>query len=95
MRYERVQQMLGIFFFTTIAFFISIILAVTNNYLNKKDETIEEVLALLPGYNCGSCGFGGCPDMALNIVKNGADPKRCKPMKEEQYKKLEAYLKSE
>ena len=30
--------------------------------------TIEEVTALLPGYNCGSCGFPGCSGLAEALV---------------------------
>lgn len=86
--------MSGIIIFTSIAFVISIILASTNYYLNREDKRVEQVKLLLPGYNCGSCGFTGCHDMADNIVNNGADPKRCKPMRVEQYKRLNEYLKS-
>ena len=25
-----------------------------------KDEKAEEILAVLPGANCGACGFSGC-----------------------------------
>ncbi|MDD4643754.1 MAG: (Fe-S)-binding protein [Bacilli bacterium] len=86
--------MLGILIFTSIAFSLAVILVVTNYYLNKEDKRVAEVLALLPGYNCGACGFGGCQDMAYNIVKEGVDPKKCRPMKEEQYQKLKDYLDS-
>lgn len=86
--------MQGIIIFTLIAFAISIILTTADYYLNKEDKRVEEVLHLLPGYNCGSCGFGGCLDMATNIVNKGADPKRCRPMKEEQYKNLKTYMNS-
>ncbi len=84
--------MLGVAIFTFITFIISIILVLTHYQLNKEDQTVKEVLSLLPGYNCGSCGFAGCSDMALNIVKKGVDPNKCRPMKEEQYSKLKEYL---
>lgn len=84
--------MLGPIIFTAIAFLLAIILVLTNHYLNQKDNRVEEVVALLPGYNCGACGFGGCQDFADNIVKEGVNPKKCKPMKEEQYQKLKEYL---
>jgi electron transport complex protein RnfB len=86
--------MQGIIIFTLITFFISIILVLTDHYLNNEDQIMDEIASLLPGYNCGSCGFGGCADMAYNILNKGADPKRCRPMREEQYRKLTDYLHS-
>jgi electron transport complex protein RnfB len=85
--------MIGIVILTVTAFCLGLILAVTNYYLNREDKRISEVRKLLPGYNCGSCGFGGCDDMAMHVVSKGVDPKRCKPMREEQYKKIREYLK--
>lgn len=85
--------MLGILIFTGIAFVIGIILSLTNYYLNKEDDRIAEVLHLLPGYNCGACGFGGCHGMATNIVTKSANPHRCRPMRKEQYDRLSSYLK--
>ena len=34
-----------------------------------EDPRIDEVAGLLPGANCGGCGFAGCRNMAENIVK--------------------------
>lgn len=84
--------MTGVLIITFTAFLLSILLVLVNYYFNKVDERVEDVLALLPGYNCGACGFGGCPEMAFQIVKNGVNPKRCKPLREEQYKKIIDYL---
>lgn len=85
--------MLGILIITLMSFIFSLLLVVTNYYLNQVDPRIEEVLGLLPGYNCGACGFAGCPGLAEQIVKAGISPRKCKPMKKEQYEKLTAYLK--
>lgn len=84
--------MLGIILFTSIAFVISIILVVINYLLNKNENKIDKVTTLLPGYNCQSCGFSGCYDMAVNIVSKGADPHWCKFMNEEQLKSIKDYL---
>jgi electron transport complex protein RnfB len=89
-----VSKLQGIIIFTTIAFIIAVILVITNYSLNKEDKRFAEVTNLLPGYNCGACGFAGCADMALNIIDNGVELRRCKPMKEEQYKHLKDYLDS-
>lgn len=38
----------------------------------KEDPRLGEVSALLPGANCGGCGFAGCSGMAAALVE-GAD----------------------
>lgn len=35
-----------------------------------EDPRIDQVAELLPGANCGGCGFAGCRNFAENIVKN-------------------------
>ena len=38
----------------------------------KKDERIPMIADLLPGANCGGCGFAGCASYAEAIVTEGA-----------------------
>ena len=45
-------------------------------YASKKfavevDPKIEEIIEILPGANCGACGYPGCSGYAEAIVKNG------------------------
>ena len=42
-----------------------------------KDEREEEVLAALPGNNCGGCGYAGCANLAEAIVKGEAPADAC------------------
>lgn len=35
----------------------------------KKDETAEKIEGVLPGANCGSCGFSGCSGYASALAK--------------------------
>ncbi len=86
--------MIGILIVTSIALVLSVFLVLVNFFLNKIDKRVEEVVALLPGYNCGACGFPGCQGLANQIIHNGVDPKRCKPIKVEQYNNLIDYLKT-
>ena len=39
-----------------------------------EDPRIEKVWELLPGSNCGACGFAGCREMAEAIVSEGIAP---------------------
>ena len=60
----------------------------------KEDERIEEVAKRLPNYNCGSCGFAGCHDLAEAIVKGEeTNLRKCKPGKEDaNFKPILEYL---
>ncbi len=43
----------------------------------EKDERYDAILELLPGANCGGCGFAGCASYADAIVNEGADISCC------------------
>lgn len=44
----------------------------------KKDENVEKIVAVLPGINCGACGYPGCIGYAEAIAK-GAEIGLCSP----------------
>ena len=72
--------MIGIIIFTIIGLILSVLLVLTDNHFNKKNDSIEEYL---PGYNCGSCGFGSCLGMKEAILENKENYKKCKFIKNE------------
>lgn len=43
------------------------------------DPRIESILSILPGANCGACGYPGCAGYAEAIVKKGASIDLCAP----------------
>ena len=43
----------------------------------EADLRIDEVTGMLPGANCGGCGFAGCADLAKNIVEGKAPANKC------------------
>ena len=45
----------------------------------EKDEVAEAITEVLPGANCGSCGFAGCSAYANAISKDGAKINACSP----------------
>ncbi len=60
----------------------------------KEDERIGAVEGMLPNYNCGSCGYAGCHEMAEHIVK-GDEKKlsKCKPgKKDKNFDPIIAYM---
>jgi electron transport complex protein RnfB len=56
------------------------ILAIAARFLTvHEDPRIETVTALLPGINCGTCGYAGCGDYAREIVLHACPVNLCKP----------------
>lgn len=55
-------------------------------------ELIEEVADILPGVNCGACGYPGCMGYADAIVKEDAPRDRCVPGGVDLVPKIEAAL---
>lgn len=45
-----------------------------------KDERIDQINELLPGANCGGCGYAGCAALAEAIVNNGEAATKCNLM---------------
>lgn len=54
----------------------------------KKEEIVEKIIEILPGVNCGACGYPGCNGYAEAIAK-GADIGLCSPGGNEVRSKLE------
>ncbi|UCH94801.1 MAG: RnfABCDGE type electron transport complex subunit B [Candidatus Aminicenantes bacterium] len=46
-----------------------ILFLVAKKFKVEEDPRIDEVLELLPGANCGGCGFAGCRGLAEALVK--------------------------
>lgn len=78
-----------------IGFVLGILIFIVSKAFHvEEDPSIEEVVELLPRYNCGACGFPGCKEMASALLNNGAKPVLCKPLKKESLPALEEYLKN-
>ena len=57
---------------------IGIILGIAGEKFKVEvDPKEEEVLAALPGNNCGGCGFAGCSGLAAAIAKGEAEVGSC------------------
>jgi len=61
---------------------ISAVLAIVISLCSIKlrvweDPRIDEIVAMLPGANCGACGFPGCRGLAEQIVLRRAKPASC------------------
>ncbi|MCX8108833.1 MAG: RnfABCDGE type electron transport complex subunit B, partial [Verrucomicrobiae bacterium] len=58
----------------------------------EEDPRVEAVLELLPGANCGGCGFAGCAEYAKAIVTQNAPVNLCGPGGNETARKIAALL---
>ncbi len=56
------------------------------------DTRVEDVLAMLPGYNCGGCGNPGCAGMASALVEGSCTVDKCKPCKADVKEQIKKYL---
>ena len=58
--------------------FIGIFLGLADKKLTVKvDEKEEAILGVLPGNNCGGCGYPGCSGLAAAIAKGEAPVDQC------------------
>jgi len=71
----------------------ALLLAVAARFLRVfEDPRIEQVTGLLPGANCGGCGYAGCADYAKAIVENNAPTNLCRPCRAEAVQAISALM---
>ncbi|MBR5587192.1 MAG: RnfABCDGE type electron transport complex subunit B [Clostridia bacterium] len=46
-------------------------------FATEEDERIDKIVELLPGANCGACGFAGCEAFAKAVTEGTARPGGC------------------
>ena len=63
---------------------LGILIAIISKVFHVEEDTrLEQILPLLPGANCGGCGYPGCSGLADAIVHEGVNPRQCKPIKQD------------
>ena len=61
-----------------MAVFFSFVLGWANRAFHvPEDPRVEACIGMLPGANCGGCGFVGCREYAVAVVHDGAAVDRC------------------
>lgn len=58
----------------------------------EKDETALKIRELLPGANCGGCGFPSCDALAEAVAQGKVPPRTCVVSSEENVTKMAAIL---
>ncbi len=76
---------------TGIGFLLSLLITIVD--LKYEINENNEFEKHLPGYNCGACGFNTCLGMAKAMEKDPLNYKKCRPLRGDKLKEMEAYLK--
>ncbi len=67
-----------------IGLLFGVLLAIASKIFHVDvDERIPKISELLPGANCGGCGYAGCDALASAICESGAKPTVCAVASEE------------
>ena len=54
-----------------------ILAAASKVFAVKTDERLDDVLRILPGANCGACGYSGCSGLATALLDGEAEVNAC------------------
>ncbi len=76
---ENIQNILfAALWFAILGGAMGVLLAIASKiFYVKSDERVEEISELLPGANCGGCGYAGCAALAEAIAKGEAKTSAC------------------
>lgn len=88
--------LIGLAVFVGVAIIIALLLALADQFLKvQEDQRVETLRQLLPGIDCGACGYPGCTPFAMAIL-NGEVKKisNCKVAKAAKHKEIYDYLKA-
>ena len=73
---------------------LGLALGLADKYLKiEEDPRKDDITALLPGANCGACGYPGCSGLAEAMVEGkSTKASDCKVIKKKKKKALQDYL---
>ncbi len=73
---------------------LGFLLGIADKYLQvKEDDRLEKLNKMLPGFNCGACGYPGCSGFANAIIAREVDILgMCKPLKPTAKMEIKEYL---
>jgi len=75
---------------------IGLVLAIASHAFHVEvDPRYDLIMANLPGFNCGACGYPGCAGMANGLLEGDAIVTNCTPGNAMTYAKVKAILNGE
>lgn len=80
--------------FLVLGLLLGLLLAFADEKLSvKDDERTATLTELLPGYNCGACGYPSCNEMAKAILAGKVrNVSQCRPSRPAQREAIIEYL---
>lgn len=70
-----------------------VLIAIANKTLKVwEDPRIDGAVDLLPGTNCGACGYAGCRAFAEGLIQGEAQPAGCTNMGEDDVQEVASFL---
>jgi Na+-translocating ferredoxin:NAD+ oxidoreductase RNF subunit RnfB len=76
-----------------VGFTFGSMIALANSRLRVwEDPRIDEVTSMLPGANCGACGFAGCRAFAEAVITGQTPPAKCTVMGDDDKAEVASYL---
>ena len=76
-----------------LTFILASMLVLANRKLHvEEDPRIDDISDLLPGANCGACGFAGCRAFAEAVIKGETPPATCTVMSTDEREEVAGYL---
>ena len=77
----------------TLCFLFASLLVLAHRILHvDEDPRIDTVQQMLPGTNCGACGYPGCRSLAESIVQGKALPGKCTVMNEDERESVAEFM---
>ena len=88
------MQISAILALLVIGAVLGCVLGIANQYLRvEEDNRISDVTEMLPGANCGGCGYPGCSGFATALVEGDASKvSACVVSNQETREKIAQYL---
>ena len=88
------MQISAILALLVIGAVLGCVLGVADQYLRvEEDNRINDVTEMLPGANCGGCGYPGCSGFATALVEgNASKVSACVVSSQETREKIAQYL---
>ena len=88
------QYLWGVVILLVIGTLLGLLLAVANKAFSvKEDPRLEPLTEMMPGINCGTCGYPGCKELVVALlngeVKNLG---QCRPLRPEAKAKIKEFL---
>lgn len=62
---------------------------------SEEGGKVEEIINILPGANCGACGYSGCKEYARQLAEDPSKLGKCAVISEEGREKLREILEEE